>query len=342
MTILRAELAVTAAVIGTMAGAGFASGQELVQFFLCLGPRAPAALALMAVLLSLAAGLARYLAGQWRTQCYRDFLVVLLGSWAKPADLATAAFLFGGVAIMLAGSGAVARQYFGLPPLAGSLACVAVASLAGLGRGRGLLLLNAILVPVMLLIMVVAAGTIIFHRAGPLPAVPPLPAGGLVSNSWFLNAGLYVAYNMLGLAVLLTSLPGRQGVAGAGLGGLLLGGVAYLLVTAMAGLSPAALRSELPLLHLVAGIHAGMPRLFALALWLAMVTTAASDLFGLVSRLNQIPGLTPVRAVTGVWVLAVPVAGCGFITLVSWIYPFFGYLGLVFLVLALVRYQFKI
>ncbi|CEP67718.1 Uncharacterized [Moorella glycerini] len=336
--ILRAELAVAIAVVGTMAGAGFASGQELVQFFVTLGPEAPAAIILMGTLLILATSQVRHLALKWRTNSYHDFLVVLLGSWEKPADLATGAFLFGGLAIMLAGSGAVARQYFGFAPITGILACVVLAFLASLGQGRGLLLLNALLVPVMLVIMTVTAVVAIMSRPGPFAAAPPAPPGGLISSNWVLNACLYVTYNMAGVAVLLTSLPAsRKGVLGAGLGGLLLGALAYLLVTALAVLSPAGLRAELPLLYLVSDLQPGLLHLYALALWLAIVTTAASDLYGLATRLGQIPALPPWRAAVVILILALPVATCGFINLVSWIYPLFGYLGLCLLILSLIR-----
>ncbi|WP_406677359.1 YkvI family membrane protein [Neomoorella carbonis] len=335
--ILRAELAVAIAVVGTMVGAGFASGQELVQFFVMLGPEAPAAVMLMGTLLILATSQVRRLALKWHTNSYHDFLVVLLGKWEKPADLATGAFLFGGLAIMLAGSGAVVQEHFGLAPLTGIMACGVLAFLASLGKGHGLLLINAFLVPVMLAIIIVTAVIAVFFRPGPFHATPPASPGGLISSNWVLNACLYVTYNMVGIAVLLTSLPAsRKGVLGAGLGGLFLGVLAYLLVKALRGLSPAGLQAELPLLYLVSGLQPGLVHLYALALWLAIVTTAASNLYGLATRLGQIPALPPWRAAVLILILALPVATCGFINLVSWIYPFFGYLGLVMLFLALV------
>ncbi|WP_258358960.1 YkvI family membrane protein [Moorella sulfitireducens] len=332
---LRDELALAVAVVGTMVGAGFASGQELVRFFVTLGPPAPAAVVLMAMLLTLATAQVRRLALKWHTNSYGDFLVVLLGKWVKPADLATGTFLFGGLAIMLAGSGALVKEHFGLAPVIGVLACGLLAFLASLGKGRGLLLVNALLVPFMIIIITAAALAAVFSRPEPFYNLSPPPPVGLISNNWIINACLYVTYNMVGITVLLTSLPSScKGVLGAGTGGLFLGILAYLLVNALGRLSPAGLQSEIPLLYLVAGLQPGLMHAYILALWLALVTTAASNLYGLATRLGQMPFLTTWQAALAILVLAFPLAGWGFINLISWIYPFFGYLGLFLLLLA--------
>ncbi|MDN5345082.1 MAG: hypothetical protein PWQ18_1196 [Clostridia bacterium] len=341
--IFKAEVAIAITVVGTMVGAGFASGQELVQFFLTLGGGAPAAVILSGLLFSLANSQVRHLALKWHTRSYRDFLVRLLGGWVRPADLFVAAFLFGGLAIMLAGSGAIARQHFGQAPWCGILACAALAMLACWGKGRGLLILNACLTPVMLAVMVFTAVVALMSRPGLLPPAQPAPAGGLISGNWAINACLYVAYNMVGVAVLLTSLPAtHRGVLGAGLGGLFLGALAYLLVMSLASLDLTGLTTELPLLYLVATLHPGLLGIYTLALWLAMVTTAASDLYGLVTRLEQHLAFPTWQIAALILLLALPVATCGFINLVAWVYPFFGYLGLVVMVLALVHWYFKI
>ncbi|AOQ25480.1 hypothetical protein MTAT_16070 [Moorella thermoacetica] len=331
---LLMELAVAGALMGTMIGAGFASGQELVQFFLTLGTGAPAAVVLMTGLLMTSSFLVRHLALKWRTASYRDLMIMLLGNWYRPADVAITAFLFGGLAIMLAGAGAVARQYFGWPPLAGILACSGLALLGSLGRGRGVLILNSLLVPVMLGIIVLIVGLNWPPTAGPLTTVP---AGPLVGSNWVLNACLYVTYNMVGLMVLLASLPNsRRGTAGAALGGLLLGILVFVLVQALGRLPKEILVTELPLLSLVKSRHPELQGAYALSLWLAMVTTAASNLYGLAERLGSSSRL-PLPAAVPVLVLAVPMASFGFANLVGLIYPFFGYLGLLLLILVMGR-----
>jgi uncharacterized membrane protein YkvI len=307
---------------------------------LSLGSRATSAVFLTGLLLSLAAGQIRSLALNKGTVSYHDFLIVLLGNWRLPADIAIASFLFGGLVIMLAGSGAVFRQYFDLCSISGILACGGLAWMASTGRGRSLLVLNTLLVPVMLAIMLAVAFSQPVDSLGGAATVPA--ASGLVSANWILNAFLYATYNMVGGMVLLTSLPeARRGVWGARLGGLLLGIAAYYLVIALARLSPAELQLELPMLQVVLNSRPQLHNLYALALWLAMVTTAASQLYGLVARLAQFPFISARVAAIAILLLAIPAATLGFASLVSWIYPLFGYLGLILIMLAIVRYLAK-
>lgn len=332
---LRAELAAAAALIGTIIGAGFASGQELVQFFLSVGPRAPAAVVLTGILFGLTAGVVRYLALQRKTASYEDFLAVFGMRWQAPADVVVASFLFGGLVIMLAGSGAVAKQYFGLWSMTGIIASSALAFAGSQGRGRGLILINTLLVPVMLGILV--GMTVLFYpESVDYTGLPP--AGGLISGNWVLNAFLYAAYNMVGATVLLTSLPGsNRGVLGAVLGGLFIGVLAFYLIRVLAGLPPAGLHVELPLLYMAAASSPKLVSIYAIALWLAMVTTAAGILYGLVTRVVQFGYFTPVQAAAAILIIAVPVATCGFGRLVSYIYPFYGYLCLILLIVVAAR-----
>ncbi|NLW07758.1 MAG: hypothetical protein GX039_07270 [Clostridia bacterium] len=311
-----------------------------MQFFLSLGHRGKAAVILAGLLLSLAAGQVRSLAINRGTVSYHDFLTMLLGNWQLPADIAIASFLFGGLVIMLAGSGAVFRQYFGLCSLSGILACSGVALLASTGRGRSLLVLNTLLVPVMLAIMLLAVASQLKYQPRGIASIPV--AGGLVSANWVLNAFLYATYNMIGGMVLLTSLPEtRRGIWGARLAGLLLGVAAYFLVMALACLSPPELRLELPMLQVVTNSQPQLLSLYALALWLAMVTTAASQLYGLVARVAQSFSICSEAAAIGILLLALPAATLGFASLVSWIYPLYGYLGLLLIIQAIIRYLTK-
>lgn len=329
------ELAIAIAVVGTMIGAGFASGQELVRFFLVLGSRADEAVILMGGLLTFMAAWVRRLALQWRTRSYHDFLSRLLGSWEKPADLATALFLFGGLAVMLAGSGALVKEYFRINPLFGMAACGLLSLLACLGQGRGLIMLNLLLVPVMLITIVTVVISLSLSFAASSPPAVPAPAQGLIGTNWLLNTFLYVAYNMIGITVLLTSLPSTQkGTLGAAGGGIFIGVLAFFLVKNLATMPTDGLEAEFPLLYMVSIGRAGLVKFYVLALWLALATTAASNLYGLAARFAQFAPFIGRRAPLLLLAFSLPLAGCGFANLISWVYPFFGYICLIFLVIA--------
>ena len=115
--------AAAGAVVACLIGAGFASGQEVLQFFTVYGPvRGLCGAALACALLGGAAAAMLSDAGQGGgfTRWCGPRLAGLLG-WASPA------VLFGVYTVMLAGAGALLQSGFGLPAAAGRAGmCVAV------------------------------------------------------------------------------------------------------------------------------------------------------------------------------------------------------------------------
>ncbi|MDK2821106.1 MAG: hypothetical protein PWP31_1071 [Clostridia bacterium] len=332
---MLSELIVALTLIGTLVGAGFASGQELVQFFLTLGNKAPQAIVLMGVLLSIEAFMVRSLALRWRTSSYHDFFINVLGNWYLIADIIITAFLFGGFCIMLAGAGSVAKHYLGLTSFIGSLICGGLALIACLGRGRGIFTLNFLLVPVMLVIIIMIGCK---NLPSSQISIMEIPAKGLVTTNWIINAFLYVTYNMVTGMVLLTSLPSsKNGAIGAAIGSIVLAALAFLLIIVLSQLSLEGLQKELPLLYFVSEFQPNLKNLYAIVLLLAMITTATGDLYGLAERLGKIPHLTPQLVAIILLLIALPLTNLGFTSLIAWIYPVFGYLGLFVVILSLKR-----
>ncbi|MGI9953387.1 hypothetical protein V3F56_13580 [Moorellaceae bacterium AZ2] len=330
--------AVACAYIGTVIGAGFASGQELVQFFLILGPKALPALMLATVLFAIGGFLLRSLACQLCTQSYRDLVDALLGRASRIADAILTAFLFGSLVIMLAGAGAVVQEYLGFSAWGGSAVAAALTLTAVAGRSSGVLAINVVLVPVLVIYLLLLG-------LGNLQFVPPVPLPGrspLLAANWILNGFLYVAYNMVGVIVLFTSLPAHQGGKwGAFCGGLTLGFTALVLVMALSGLDPAEITGPIPVLGLARRLAPPWESFYVFNLWVAMVTTAVTSAFGLAERLardGRLPALWSGILVVG---LALPVSGLGFARLVGYFYPFFGYVVLLLFVGGGVRQCFK-
>lgn len=317
------ELATACAYIGAVIGAGFASGQELVQFFFILGDQALGSLLLVTWLFSTGGFLLRALACRLGTTSYRDFLDAFLGEGSRVADGVLMAFLFGILVIMFAGAGAVAQEHLGFPAWAGNTAAAGLTLVTVVARSRGVLLVNTLLIPV-LVIYLALIGLCNFHST---PIKPLPPSSPFLVPNWILNSFLYVTYNMVGPIVLFTSLPPHQGGKwGAFAGGLILGILALLLVVALGGLGQEEVTSPVPVLALVNRLPPLWQSLYAFNLWVAMVTTAITSAFGLVERLARGGYLKPTWISFLIISLALPLSGLGFTRLVGYIYPLFGYL----------------
>ena len=162
-----------------------------------------------------------------------------------------------------------------------------------------------------------------------------------ITGNWALAGFLYVSYNMVVPVAVLSSLgrtvPLKTGLAGGLLGGLLLG-LAIFLVTA-AGLAhqPDAATYQIPMLYL-AGSFGDVLRLgLSLLIWLAILTTAIANAHGFASRLASAGGTRYRLYGIVACLLALPLAGFSFTSLVRFLYPLFGYAGLILMIALLVR-----
>ncbi|MFX4262970.1 hypothetical protein ACOBQJ_12305 [Pelotomaculum propionicicum] len=333
---------VISAYIGAVIGAGFASGQEIMQFFILHGRSGLIGAALATILFAYLGGLVMYLAITMRSGSYKKLLGFLLGEKAgRFMDIFNLFMLLGGVGVMMAGSAAVFSEQFDLPAGAGIWSVAVLTSLVLMGGLEGVLNANVCLVPLKYLAVLAISLAALLSPGGLSGFHAGAAASGGVAGSWALAGFLYVSYNMVVPVAVLSSLgntvPLKTGLAGGVLGGLLLG-LAVFLVTA-AGLAhmPEAASYQVPMLYL-AGSFGPVLRLgLGLLIWLAILTTTIANAHGFASRLAPAGGVSYRLYGIGSCLLALPLASFSFSSLVRFLYPLFGYAGLVLLVALLAR-----
>lgn len=315
--------------IGTVVGAGFASGQEIWTFFGRCGIYGFAGLWLSGLLFALAGGKAMDLGSRTRPGgTYYQTLEVLFGSWAPVLDLILLCFLLILSGVMLAGTGALVKV-FHISPWVG----VIFSALMGLTviamDLRGLILINKIVVPC----LIVSVGLVTLWNLRSLPSLPPQgPVLGFVPSSL-----LYASYNtVLSLPVLaaigqaeqnrsIRLSGGRWGAAGLSL-------IGSLILAAMFGHYRIAATAEVPMAEIAAGMGPLVWLGFSMVLWAEMFSTLIADVYGVASRFKQIFNGSRLF-----WA-AIAMAGgglmscMGFARLIQIAYPAFGFLCLAVLV----------
>lgn len=303
------------ALIACLIGAGFASGQEVLQFFTAYGP----ARGLLGA--ALATGV---LGGGTALLLTRPGEKCSTG--APPAgwlDRAAPALLFGVYALMLAGAGALVQTGYGLPAVwgrAGMLLATLLTVLAGLERMTGLLGRAGPLI--VAFVLAVGAGTLLeSHAATPAP-LPDPPA-----RSWWMAALVYAGYNLYLMAPFLRALGSRlPGVAAArraawlGCGGF--GGALALLHLAFCR-APDCLGASAPTVALAQGMWPRAALLAVPVLLAGVYTTAAPLLFSVCGQRRR-PGWTAAVALAGFGCSALP-----FGRLIGLLTPLIGCFGLV-------------
>lgn len=321
--------------IGAIIGAGFASGQEILQFFILHGQRGLSGVLLATVLFAYLGGLVMYLSIRFYTTNYKELLSNLLGPvMVRVVDKLNLVILFCGLIVMMSGSAAVFGEHFGLPPGAGVFFVFVFTSIVLVGGLKRFLMANIFLVPLKLIAVLLITGMAIVRAE--MIQVPALMPGGGVAGHWVWASLLYVSYNMLvPLAVLSSlgqSIPMKIGVGGGVVGGLLLGITVYLVTFAGLLYLPQLMSCQIPLLYLAGYLGSGFHWILGLLIWLAILTTAIANAHGIASRLAPKGGIHYRLAGIGACIMAVPLASFKFKDLVSFLYPLFGYAGMILLI----------
>lgn len=319
--------------IGTVVGAGFASGQEILQFFGYFGLWGIAGLALAAFLFFVLGAKVMLTAYRTGSGSYTQVIDTVGGRLlGPPINFVLTFFLFGILVAMVAGTGAVFEQEFGLPLSAGLAVMAGLAGItviSGLGR-----VIDAISVVVPFLIAAVLGVGLYRLCSSPVNLSWSSPASATLPG-WHLSGLVYVSYNLTLavplLAPLTTLTAPRVLKKGAFLGALGLGASALVILLAILAGAPGVTGYEIPMLVVAGGISPAARLIYTLVLVAEVYTTAIGSLYGFVTRL--VPANSPrFKPLTVLVAAGAFFAGhLGFSKVVATVYPAMGIAGLIFL-----------
>ena len=334
-----------AAVYGSVfLGAGFASGQELLQYFVGFGRMGILGILVAGVLFSLVGWAVLKICRRESIQNYSGLMRYLLGKRLGPImEGLVAGFLFCLFVAMLAGAGATGREAFGLPFTVGALVIGAIVFLVMCFGLDGIVKINVILAPFMLLGGIFIGLFSFFAYAAP---VFFNFFSGTFAVAWLLSAIVYASYNLVtGVPVLTATSKLVEKKSDAMLGGLLGGGVITLLGICMA--LPLFLyytdivNLEIPFLHIVFGYGRVVMWLYLGVLVSALLTTAACNAFAVMEWLKSRGFENKIKTASVLCILGVLAAHVGFSNIVIFVYPLFGFLGLFKIIVILLNGFFK-
>ena len=337
------SIQIGAAYVGAVVGAGFASGQEMVQFFLVFGSKGIWGLALAGFLFTMFGMAVLFLVERCGMETYQDMISFLFGrKIGLMVDAWVTLFLLTGLCIMLAGGAAIFREHLHLPWLWGLGFTAGGIAISLLGQRQGVLWINTLLIPLLITgVLAVAFTAVLYGETAITPGLkPPIASSMLVGNNWLVAAILYVSYNMVIGLVMLSSL-GKKGIEGnilgGALGGLFLGIVALTMGIGLLRFSNTAFQYEIPMLYIAGKLHPLFKYFYILVLWFALLTTGIANAYGLVKRTVELTGWDGRLVGITLLIAALPFAQIGFSNLVAHAYPFFGYAGLPILAALIVR-----
>lgn len=156
-----------------------------------------------------------------------------------------------------------------------------------------------------------------------------------MAPSWFVASIIFVSYNMLGMipivaASSINAKDKNHAIFGAGLGGLMLAFLTVVLISALRKDMAFTQSMDLPMLAYSAKISPLANVLFGFVLFMAIYSAATSTYYGFSTKVKASPMKKYI--LIGGAVISFFCGLTGFTTLVAYMYPIEGYLGLIIII----------
>ncbi|HJG42974.1 YkvI family membrane protein [Corynebacterium phoceense] len=337
----KRAMAISMAFIGVIVGAGFASGQEALQYFVAFGNWGLAGVALTALLV-LITGVATLQLGSYfqaneHTAVFDEVSNPII---SKILDWATIVTLFSIGFVMFAGGGSnIAQQFPAVPIWVGAVVMLVLVLLVGLLDVDRVTTVIGLITPfIILFVLGTTIYTIVTHDID-LSAMNDYASANVESPlpSWWISSLNYTGLTVM-TAVSMSIVIGGNFLdnRAVGLGGALGGVVFYvmmtLLVVALYITAPQVMHADMPVLELINGINPALGYFMTFVIYGMVFNTAIGMFYALGKRLtrNNPKRFYPVYAAS--CIIGFGLSFVGFKDLVALVYPVLGYLGILMIV----------
>lgn len=331
--IMKNVLKVVFVIIGTLIGAGFASGQEVYLFFFSYGMKG-----LIGILISsIISGVVIYstfnILNKYKINTYKDFLNILIPKNTKLkiiANFIINIFILITFFIMIAGFGAYFEQEIGINRLVGSLILAIITFIVFMTSIKGVVKVNELIVPILI-------GFIFIIGIISIKNIHILNLENYVIRTNYTNfalsAVLYSSYNSILLIPVLITLnnyvKNKKQIFYisfiSAIVTILLSVIIFLLLVRVdVDIS----KLEMPVVYVVSNMFKILRYIYGVIILGSIFTTAISlGVSFLQNTAKNKKGYTQISII--MCITSVIISKFGFSNLVSLLYPIFGYLGLI-------------
>src|SRR5699024_11144186 len=325
--------------IGTVIGAGFASGREIMNFFGVYGTKGIWGIYISGILFSIVGMLLLLKIYNNEIESF-DALIGRIFNERISAfiDIITSISLYTGFSIMVSGSGAIFKEQFGLSFNLGILIMIVCSFIVFLFSLKGLSFVNSILVPI-LTIGILYISIYIASKGG-IRAMDISGKNITGKGNFITSAILYFGSNCLIIIIVFSSLfpmikNKKTAILGVVIGGLVLYILCTVILFSIFMYYDEVAKLDIPMLRISNFIGEGYGKVYAIILWISMFTTALANGYGFINKYKKDRNKFIIAAI--LCISAIPLAKLGFSNLVSIIYPIFGVIGTIMMFLLLIK-----
>jgi uncharacterized membrane protein YkvI len=331
-----AAFQIAAVYVGTVVGAGFATGKEIVEFFSRFGFFGFIGILMSGYLFIFFGSKLMRMAAHINAKSYQEFNSYLFGKWAgRGINFFMLFMLLGVSSVMLAGAGAVFDEQLGLPKNIGVFLTIFLSFLVMLVGTKGLFAVNTFVVPIMisfsLLLMIFSVRSP--HFLVQLLFIPHADDGWKSVVAPFSYAALNLGLAQAVLVPIASEIKDDWTIKWGGV----IGGAALTLILLSSHFTLIMLPNlemyEIPMAIIMKNLAPFFYWIFVLVIYGEIFTSVIGNVFGLDRQVQQFKKVPTTVSITAIFFVCYIISLVDYGKLLSYLYPLFGYICLVFLIL---------
>lgn len=325
-------ISITLVIIGALIGAGFASGQEIFSFFYIYGKNGIYGILIMSILIGIFIYKSLKIIYQKQVYNYNDFLNLFIKNtkirnvilWIVNVLLLVSFY------IMVAGFGAYFEQEIGINRIIGSIVLNLLCVIVFFSNIKGVLKASNLIVPFLIFFIffigiknIVQIRTIDFHQ---------------MKNNWILSMLIYNSYNFILLMPVLISLKKQitkeKNIKKVSILVTII--ILILSINIFFLLLNANIKEienqEMPIVYIISNYFNKYKKIYAFIVLASIFTTAISVGIGFLQNISENSNSYP-QFVLFMCITSLLMSNIGFSKLLNFIYPVFGYIGILQIVI---------
>lgn len=325
-------ISITLVIIGALIGAGFASGQEIFSFFYIYGKNGIYGILIMSILIGIFIYKSLKIIYQKQVYNYNDFLNFFIKNtkirnvilWIVNVLLLVSFY------IMVAGFGAYFEQEIGINRIIGSIVLNLLCVIVFFSNIKGVLKASNLIVPFLIFFIffigiknIVQIRTIDFYQ---------------MKNNWILSMLIYNSYNFILLMPVLISLKKEitkekniKKVSILVTIIILILSISIFFLLLNANIKEIE-NQEMPIVYIISNYFNKYKKIYAFIVLASIFTTAISVGIGFLQNISKNSNSYP-QFVLFMCITSLLMSNIGFSKLLNFIYPVFGYIGILQIVI---------
>ena len=330
---MKNVLKIVFVIIGALIGAGFASGQEIYIFFFSHGRKGLFGIIISSVLMGVIIYNTLKILNIYKINSYKQFLDVIIEKNNKIKNIINIViniFILITFFIMIAGFGAYFEQQFGINSLIGSTILAILSFIIFNKSLRGLVKANGILVPILISFLIIIG---LLCSKG--IHVLELQKYVIKSNGlkWLLDAILYCSYNSILLIPVIITLKDyiknkKQNILISAITTIIVIILSIMIYIILLKVDVDITKLEMPAVYVVSNMFKLLSIIYGFIILASIFTTSIS--LGTSFLQNTCNNKKSYLQIAGIMcITSVLVSKIGFSNLVNILYPIFGYLGII-------------